>query len=130
MALIETVRAERLVKIERMKEVGMEAYPSHSGRTHSVEQFLENHRILEKNSEEVILAGRVMSIREHGGSLFVDIFDGTIKAQVYFKKENLKENAFEQFLLFVDTGDIIEIGGVAFSTKRGILLPPSFLIRR
>ena len=102
----------------------MEAYPSRSGRTHSVDQFLENHRILEKNSEEVILAGRVMSIREHGGSLFVDIFDGTIKAQVYFKKENLKENAFEQFLLFVDTGDIIEIGGVAFTTKRGM---PSLL---
>jgi len=124
MALIETVRAERLAKIERMKEAGMEAYPSRSGRTHSVDQFLENHRILEKNSEEVILAGRVMSIREHGGSLFVDIFDGTIKAQVYFKKENLKENAFEQFLLFVDTGDIIEIGGVAFTTKRGM---PSLL---
>ena len=65
-----------------------------------------------------------MSIREHGGSLFVDIFDGTIKAQVYFKKENLKENAFEQFLLFVDTGDIIEVGGVAFTTKRGM---PSLL---
>ena len=118
------IRAERLKKLEKLKEAGMEAYPSRSGRTHSVDQFLENHRILEKNSEEVILAGRVMSIREHGGSLFVDIFDGTIKAQVYFKKENLKENAFEQFLLFVDTGDIIEIGGVAFTTKRGM---PSLL---
>src|SRR3989338_4011721 len=124
MALIETVRAERLAKIERMKEAGMEAYPSRSGRTHSVDQFLENHEILEKNSEEVILAGRVMSIREHGGSLFVDIFDGTIKAQIYFKKENLEENVFEQFLLFVDTGDIIEVGGVAFTTKRGM---PSLL---
>src|SRR3989338_10796916 len=124
MALIETVRAERLAKIERMKEAGMEAYPSRSGRTHSVDQFLENHEILEKNSEEVILAGRVMSIREHGGSLFVDIFDGTIKAQIYFKKENLKENRFEQFILLVDTGDIIEVGVVAFTTKRGM---PSLL---
>lgn len=120
MALIETVRAERLVKIERMKEAGMEAYPASTNRTHSVDQFLENHAVLEKNSEEVVLAGRVMSIREHGGSLFVDIFDGTVKAQIYFKKENLKENVFEQFLLFVDTGDIIEVGGVAFTTKRGM----------
>src|SRR3990167_3698252 len=124
MALIETVRAERLTKIERMKEVGMEAYPSRSGRTHSIGQFLENHEILEKNSEEVILVGRVMSIREHGGSLFVDIFDGTVKAQIYFKKENLEENRFEQFILLVDTGDIIEVGGVAFTTKRGM---PSLL---
>ncbi|MDO8593394.1 MAG: lysine--tRNA ligase [bacterium] len=124
MALIETVRAERLAKIERMKEAGMEAYPSRTNRTHTVDQFLENHGTLLANSEEVILAGRVMSIREHGGSLFVDIFDGTVKAQVYFQKENLVENVFEQFLLFVDTGDIIEVGGVAFTTKRGM---PSLL---
>ena len=124
MALIETVRAERLAKIERMKEIGMEAYPSRTGRTHTIDQFLENHETLEKNSEEVILAGRIMSIREHGGSLFVDIFDGTVKAQIYFKKENLEEKLFDNFLLLVDTGDIIEVGGVAFVTKRGM---PSLL---
>lgn len=124
MALMETVRAERLAKIERMKEAGMEAYPARTSRTHEAAQFLENHETLLKNSEEVVLAGRVMSMREHGGSLFVDIFDGTGKAQVYFQKENLTEKHFEQFLLFVDAGDIIEAGGVAFVTKRGM---PSLL---
>ncbi len=124
MALIETVRAERLAKTERLKEAGMEAYPARTDRTHTVDQFLENHETLLKNSEEVILAGRVMSIREHGGSLFVDIFDGSVKAQVYFKKENLAEGLFDNFLLLVDTGDIIEVGGVAFTTKRGM---PSML---
>ncbi len=124
MALIETVRAERLAKIKRLKEAGMEAYPASTRRTHTVDQFLENHATLLKNSEEVVLAGRVMSIREHGGSLFIDIFDGTVKAQVYFQKENLAENVFEQFVLLVDTGDIIEAGGVAFTTKRGM---PSLL---
>src|SRR3989344_6047309 len=124
MALIETVRAERLKKIERLKGAGMEAYPARTSRTHTVDQFIENHETLLANSEEVVLAGRVMSIREHGGSLFIDIFDGTVKAQVYFKKESLEENRFEQFILLVDTGDIIEVGGVAFTTKRGM---PSLL---
>ena len=124
MALIETVRAERMVKIKQLKEAGMEAYPASTRRTHTVDNFLENHAVLLKNSEEIVLAGRVMSIREHGGSLFVDIFDGTVKAQIYFKKENLEENRFEQFILLVDTGDIIEVGGVAFTTKRGM---PSLL---
>jgi lysyl-tRNA synthetase class 2 len=100
-----------------MKEAGMEAYPARTLRTHSIDQFLENHAALEKNSEEVVLAGRVMSIREHGGSLFVDIFDGTVKAQVYFKKDSMGES-FDRFVLFVDTGDIIEVGGIAFTTKR------------
>ena len=124
MALIETVRAERLAKIEKLKEAGMEAYPAKSLRTYTIDKFLENHETLLKNSEEVILAGRVMSIREHGGSLFVDIFDGTVKAQAYFQKENLAENVFDNFLSLVDTGDIIEVGGVAFVTKRGM---PSLL---
>jgi len=113
-----------MVKIKQLKEAGMEAYPASTRRTHTVDNFLENHAVLLKNSEEIVLAGRVMSIREHGGSLFVDIFDGTVKAQIYFKKENLKENRFEQFILLVDTGDIIEVGGVAFTTKRGM---PSLL---
>ena len=123
MALLETVRAERLEKIARLKEAGMEAYPASTRRTHTGEQFLENHAVLLKNSEEIILAGRVMSIREHGGSLFVDIFDGTVKVQAYFQKENLGD-LFESFTLLVDTGDIIEVGGVAFVTKRGM---PSLL---
>ncbi len=120
---IETIRAERIAKIDCLKEAGMEAYPARTIRTHTATQFLENHKTLLTNSEKVMLAGRVMSIREHGGSLFIDIFDGTVKAQVYFQKENLG-NLFEQFMLLVDTGDIIEVGGVAFMTKRGM---PSLL---
>jgi len=123
MALMETVRAERLAKIARMKEAGREAYPARTNRTHTAEEFLENHATLLANNEEVVLAGRIMSIREHGGSLFVDIFDGTAEAQAYFQKETLGD-LFEPLTLLVDTGDIIEVGGVAFTTKRGM---PSLL---
>lgn len=119
MALLETVRAERLEKINRLKGAGMEAYPARTRRTHTGAQFLENHATLEKNSEEAILAGRVMSLREHGGSLFVDLFDGTVKVQTYFQKENLAEGVYELFVACVDTSDIIEVGGEAFTTKRG-----------
>lgn len=118
MALLETVRAERLAKMERLTAAGMEAYPARTRRTHTGAEFLENHATLEKNSEEVIAAGRVMSLREHGGSLFADLFDGTVKVQAYFQKENLGD-AYDLFVAAVDTGDIIEVGGEAFTTKRG-----------
>lgn len=118
MALLETVHADRLEKIERLKEAGMEAYPARTSRTHTVEQFLENHAVLEKNSEETVLAGRVMSIREHGGSLFVDIFDGT-KGQCYVQRDKLGEASYNLFIAAVDTGDIVEFSGLAFNTKRG-----------
>ena len=119
MALLDTVRAERLAKIERLKEAGMEAYPARATRTHTVDQFIENHEALEKNNEQVVLAGRVMSIREHGGSLFVDIFDGT-KGQCYIQRDKLGESPYGLFIATVDVGDIIEFTGSAFTTKRGM----------
>lgn len=97
----------------------MDAYPARTGRTHAVNQFLENHETLGKNSEQVILAGRVMSLREHGGSLFVDIFDGT-KGQCYVQSDKLGELSYDLFIGTVDTGDIVEFSGLAFTTKRGV----------
>lgn len=118
MALLDAVRTERLARIERLKKAGMEAYPARTARTHSVAEFLENHATLLRNSEQVVLAGRVMSIREHGGSLFVDIFDGT-KGQCYLQSNQLG-HLFDLFIDTVDTGDIIEMSGMAFTTKRGM----------
>lgn len=119
MALLDTVRTERLAKIARLKEMGIEAYPTSARRTHSNDQFLENHAVLEKNCEEVMLAGRVMSLREHGGSLFADIFDGT-KTQCFLQRDKLGDAEYDLFISTVDTGDIIEISGLAFTTKRGM----------
>ncbi len=119
MALLETVRAERIAKIERLKEAGMEAYPARTNRTHTVTQFLENHGTLEKNNEQVLLAGRVMSMREHGGSLFVDIFDG-MKGQGFVQRSTLGEGSYDLFVDTVDVGDVVELAGTAFNTKRGM----------
>jgi len=119
MALLDIVRSDRLAKITRLKEAGMEAYPARALRTHTVEQFLENHATLEKNSEQVMLAGRVMSIREHGGSLFVDIFDG-MKGQCYLQRDKLGESLYDLFVGTADVGDIVEFSGLAFNTKRGM----------
>lgn len=119
MALLETVRAERIAKIGRLKAAGMDAYPARTLRTHAIRQFLEQHGALEKDGEQVTLAGRVLSIREHGGSLFIDLFDGT-KGQCYVQRDKLGDFAYDLFGGTVDTGDIIECTGIAFTTKRGM----------
>ncbi|MHB1163048.1 MAG: lysine--tRNA ligase [Minisyncoccota bacterium] len=119
MTLLETVRAERLAKIERLKGVGMDSYPARTSRTHAVDDFLQNHTTLESNGEQVVLAGRVMSMREHGGSLFVDIFDGT-KGQCYLQRDKLGEVSYDLFVGTVDVGDVAEFSGMAFTTKRGM----------
>ncbi|HUX81092.1 MAG TPA: lysine--tRNA ligase [Candidatus Paceibacterota bacterium] len=119
MALLDTVRAERLRKIELLVAAGKEAYPARTFRTHAIDDFLENHGALETNNEQVVLAGRVLSLREHGGSLFVDIFDG-VKGQGFLQRDKLGEVAYDLFTHTVDTGDVIEFSGSAFTTKRGV----------
>jgi len=119
MALLDTVRAERLGKIAKLKEAGMEAYPARTSRTHTVAQFLASHAELQMSGASVTLAGRVMSMREHGGSVFVDLFDGA-KGQCYVQSNKLGESAYDLFGKTVDAGDIIECVGTAFSTKRGM----------
>lgn len=114
---LEEIRNERLAKVARLKEAGMEAYPARTNRTHSIAEFLENHKTLAENKEQVTIAGRVISFREHGGSLFVDLFDG-IEGQCYLKSDKMSD-AYDLFVATVDTGDIVEISGTAFTTKRG-----------
>lgn len=117
---LENIRNERLAKIERLKEDGINPFPSHSSRTHSGVVFLEKHSTLEEDKEPVTLAGRVMSIREHGGSVFFDIFDGTARVQGYLKKDVSGDEVFSFFAKTVDVGDFIECSGTAFTTKRGM----------
>lgn len=119
MSLLEEVRAERIRKIEAMQGQGINPYPSDSKRTNTNEDFLKKHESFVTTNTPITLGGRVMSIREHGGSMFVDLFDGTQKVQAYLKQDDLGQ-AYESFASFVDAGDVIEITGTAFVTKRGM----------
>jgi len=111
------IRAERLKKLEILKEAGMEAYPARTGRDTSIADFLGDFDTLELSQKEVTIAGRVMSVRGQGGIMFADVFDGSARAQAVLQAETgvnieLFENA-------VDSGDFVEFSGTAFKTKRG-----------
>lgn len=117
------IRAERLKKLELLKEVGMEAYPARSARNTSIADFLAEFE--KYGSLTAILAGRVMSLRGQGGIMFADIFDGstslatgaTGKAQLVLQADAGANT--ELFEKAVDVGDFIEASGTAFNTKRG-----------
>ena len=113
------IRAERLKKLEKLKEAGMEAYPAISSRTASISQFLADFEKREKDAESATLAGRVMSLRGQGGIVFADIFDGSGRVQILLQKSEMPEALFELFKDAADTGDFVESTGIAFTTKRG-----------
>lgn len=117
---IDDIRSERLKKLELIKEAGIDPYPAESERTHDNISFSGSFDDFIDSGETVILGGRIMSLRDQGGLVFVDLFDGTSRVQAIIKKDEIGEGAFNQFLNFVGISDFIEVTGTAFVTKRGM----------
>jgi lysyl-tRNA synthetase class 2 len=120
MSLPEQMRQERLKKKDLLEQYGMEAYPSDCLRTHTNTSFKALYSSLEASAEVVTLAGRIMSFRDQGGLVFVDIFDGTDTVQVIVKKDTVETSLFELFVGAVDQSDFIEVTGNCFTTNRGV----------
>jgi len=116
---IDDIRSERLKKLAILKERDIDPYPAESFRTHENAFFLESHQSFLDSHEKVTLAGRVMSLRDQGGIIFIDLFDGTARVQILIKKDDIAEQSFDLFLETVSISDFIEASGIAFVTKRG-----------
>lgn len=119
MATIADIRNARLDKLAQMKKAGLLAYPGKVRRTHAIGQALEDFAALSKKEKELIVAGRVRALREHGGSTFLHVEDGTGTLQAFFKRDRLGEQSYKFFLDHVDVGDVVQIHGVLFTTARG-----------
>lgn len=127
MASHEELKAVRLQKKELLESKGINSYPSDSNRTHEIKTVTDNFEDLLKKGEKVTLNGRIMSKRGQGAILFVDLFDGTGRVQVVFKKDNAisyisndsVEECFELFKETGDLGDFIEVSGKVFVTQSG-----------
>ncbi|KPL02591.1 MAG: lysyl-tRNA synthetase [candidate division Zixibacteria bacterium SM23_73_2] len=110
--------AHRREKLKKLKEKGLDPYPYKFEKTHSTEEILNNFEKLEKEQKEVKIAGRIISLRGHGKSVFFHIQDGYGKIQIYLKSDEVGKEKFEEFDLF-DIGDFIGVVGIVFVTKKG-----------
>ncbi len=119
MATIDQLKGVRLKKLEAIKKAGILAYPAKSKRTHQITEALEDFNKSAQSKKEIVLVGRIRAIREHGGSAFIDIEDGTGLIQSYLKKNRIGERKYKFFLDNFDIGDFIEIRGILFKTKKG-----------
>ena len=117
MATLDEIRKSRVRKLEVIKKALILPYPEKTKRTHKISQALADFNSLAKTKKEIILAGRIRSQREHGGSTFLDIEDGTGKIQAFLKKDRLGEKGYKFFFDSFDIGDFIESRGVLFKTK-------------
>ena len=119
MATQDELRKIRLRKLEAIKKTGFPVYPLKTKRTHRIIEVLEDFKRLSRSKKEIVLVGRIRSLRIHGGATFFHIEDGAGKIQAYFKKDRLGESGYKFFLDNFDIGDFIEVKGVLFKTKKG-----------
>lgn len=105
----------RTEKLERIKEKGINPYPHKFDKKHSV---LEVDKI--GLNKKVKTAGRIVSIRPHGKSTFIDLVDQTGKIQCFFEFNILGEKKYN-LLKELDIGDFIGLEGVTFKTVAGQL---------
>ena len=119
MATIDDLRKIRLKKLEAIRKAGILAYPGKTKRTHEIEEALKDFSNLARLKKEVILVGRIKSLREHGGSTFLDIEDSNEKIQAFLRKDRIGERGYKFFLDNFDIGDFIEVRGILFKTKKG-----------
>lgn len=118
-------RQARLETLEILAQQGTAAYPAGTKRTHTIGAVRHDFDALEKKSTKITIAGRIMTIRGHGGSTFATVRDMSGDVQLFLKKDTLAENSYQQFVDLIHAGDIIEATGTAYRTKRG---EPSVLV--
>jgi lysyl-tRNA synthetase, class II len=119
MSSFEELRAERIKKRDTLVSAGMDPYTAKALATHTLKSIKEKFDTLVDDETEVIVAGRVMSVRLHGGSAFADLYDGTDKLQVFFSRDAIGMRLFDLLNDTIDQGDFIEVKGIPFITKRG-----------
>ncbi|MEK7658562.1 MAG: lysine--tRNA ligase [Patescibacteria group bacterium] len=119
MATIDELRKTRIEKLKKLETAGLLAYPAKSNRTHSISDALKNFSKFSKAKKRIVLAGRIMALRGHGGATFLDINDGTEKIQAIIKTDKIGEKGYKFFLDVFDIGDFVEIKGTLFTTQRG-----------
>ncbi|MDO8558535.1 MAG: lysine--tRNA ligase [bacterium] len=115
---LEDIKKSREEKIALLRKEGINPYPPSSSKTHAIKEALDRFEDFFGNKTLVTLVGRMMLRREHGGSTFFHFEDETGRIQGYAKKDVLDENVYRKFLDAYDVGDIIEVSGTLFLTKK------------
>jgi lysyl-tRNA synthetase, class II len=115
------LRAERVRKLNQLKEEGINPYPYSFKRTHKAKELQEKYESLAPDTETedvVTVCGRVMN--ERNTWMFVDVYDETGKIQLFCHKATLPEADLKRLRL-LDKGDYIGATGTIRRTKQGEL---------
>lgn len=107
----------RLEKLKGLQAASINAWPApEQVSAHAVQV---KNEFSEAEPKSYSVAGRIRIIRHHGKASFVVIQDPSGQLQLYFRQDDMGQDAYEQFRNFIDVGDIIWAHGSTFKTKMG-----------
>ncbi len=118
------LRAEKRRKLNDLRNLGLDPFPHEFNRTHTVNMVVKAHENLQtgesKPDSQVVMAGRLMTVRTMGKASFFNFQDQSGAFQGYVRIEELSESD-RKFFDLVDIGDFVGVSGFIFKTKKGEL---------
>ncbi len=119
------VERDRLQKLARLEEQGIEPYPRRVERTHTTLQAVATYEAAEGNGEaaesiEVIVCGRVKRQNIKGRVAFWHIEDGAGRIQLMIRQDDVGEQTYDLVKTkLIELDDFVQAGGVMMRTKAG-----------
>ena len=128
---VNELRQVRVDKLEAMQAAGTDPFvitvaDQQAHTADLIKKFEEIEKHAQENetpAEEVevintSICGRIMAWRDMGKANFIVVEDKSGKIQVYVRINDIGEEAFAEFKKW-DIGDIVEVKGFIFRTRRG-----------
>ena len=114
---INELKKIRLEKLAVLQENGKDPFEiTKAGQNIRSKEI--NERFEELENSDVCICGRIKTWRDMGKANFIDVYDRDGRMQVYVRKDDIGEEAFAEFKKW-DIGDIVEVKGFVFRTRRG-----------
>ena len=116
---------QRRHKLEELKKLGIEAYPSAVvDVTFYAKEIHDNYHPELNNFQEVMMAGRLMSSRVMGKASFAELMDTSGRIQLYINRDEICPGEDKTlynvvFKKLLDLGDFISVKGRVFKTQVG-----------
>jgi lysyl-tRNA synthetase class 2 len=117
---LERITGQRLDSLNRIRARGIDPYPHSYHPSHTIREAITLFQQQKEGSQDISLAGRIISRRSIGKMSFLDIRDSSGKIQLSLRYDLLGQEKY-QFLQDIDIGDIIGAKGRLFRTKSGEL---------
>jgi len=108
---------DRVASRERLISSGHNPYPYSFKRDFSVTYVLGAFKGLAESSIPLSVCGRIYSKRVMGKTIFLDLYQGVDKIQLYVRQDIVGEASFRDVCQEISVGDIVGTRGVPFYTK-------------